>query len=454
MDSMVAAVEIALAVGVAVVAASFVGVVLDRVSDRTLVSGVALLGVLAGAAGIVLAIGLALDRWSWEQLLVSFAGLVAVTAAQAGALGLSRGLRRLRAVEDERTKMLAELDRELELHTDRRLTELDRTLARERAETMHVLVEQERELRETRRREAEQEAELAETQLIETISQSQQRIEQRLSAWSADLERAQQQLKSRLEDLIRQQADALKAHEHRLSEHAAEVAELEQEQNAAIARIRTELDRSIAEAAETAKTELEVHAADRRRALHEVGERLRARERSMREQVEREETEVRQQLAQIVEEVERRHLEQLERILDRAVIRLSEDAERRFDVQLRESREKTAERLSRELELSLDTFTRSAEKEVAARIAEAAQASAMRLQRQIDDVVRAAEAQTTLSNERIQALTERLERSLESANDRLLGFEAHVELELSTKLTEIERALRAAEQSIERERTA
>jgi hypothetical protein len=454
MGSMVAAVEIALIVGIAIVAASFVGVVLDRVSDQLLLAGVAVLGVLTGVAGIVFAVGLALDRWSWEQLLVSFAGLAAATAAQAGALGLSRGLRRLRAVENERTQMLADLDRELELHSERRLAELDRTLARERAETMHLLVEQERELRETRRREAEEEATLAGTRLIETVSESQQRIEQRLSAWSADLERAQQQLKTRLEDLIRQQADALKGHEQRLAEHAAEVSALEEEQNATIARIRAELDRSVAEAAETAKAEIEVHAADRRRALHEVGERLRARERAMREQVEREETEVRQQLAQIVEEVERRHLEQLERILDRAVIRLSEDAERRFDIQLRESREKTAERLSRELELSMDTFTRSAEKEVAARITEAAQTSATRLQRQIDDVVRTAEAQTTLSNERIQALTERLERSLEAANDRLLSFEAHVELELSTKLTEIERALRAAEQSIERERTA
>lgn len=445
---MVATAEITLAVGIAIVAASFVGVVLDRVSDRTLVAGIVVLGVLAGATGILFAIGLVIDRWSWEQLLVAFAGLVAATAAQAGTLGLARGLRRLRAVEDERTQMLADLDHELEVHVGRRLSELDRTLARERAETMHLLVEQERELRETRRREAEQEAEAAQTQLIQTVSDSQMRIEQRLSAWSADLERAQQRLKTRLEDLIRQQADALKGHEQRLAEHAAEVSRLEDEQNAAIGRIRTELDRSIVEASETAKAEIEVHAADRRRALHEVGERLRARERAMREQVEREESEVRQQLAQIVEEVERRHLEQLERILDRAVIRLSEDAERRFDAQLRESREKTAERLSRELELSMDTFTRSAEKEVAARITEAAQASATRLQRQIDDVVRAAEAQTTLSDERIHALTGRLERSLEAANDRLIGFEAQVELEVSTKLAEIERALRAAEQSI------
>ena len=67
----------------------------------------------------------------------------------------------------------------------------------------------------------------------------------------------------------------------------------------------------------------------------------------------------------------------------------------------------------------METFSRSAEKEVASRIAEAAQASASKLQRQIDDVVRAAEAQTTLSNERIQTLHERLERSLELANDGL-----------------------------------
>lgn len=447
---MVAAAEIALAVGIAIVAASFAGVVLDRVSDRTLLAGIVVLGALAGAVGIVFAIGLAIDRWSWEQLLVSFAGLVAATAAQAGALGMSRGLRRLRAVEQERTQMLADLDRELEIHAERRLTELDRTLARERAETMHLLVEQERELRDTRRREAEQEATAAETRLVETVSESQQRLEQRLSAWSADLERAQQQLKARLEDLIRQQADALKGHEHRLAEHAVEVGELEEEQHASIVRIREELDRSVAEAAETAKAEIEVHAADRRRALHEVGERLRTRERSMREQIEREETEVRQQLTQSIQDVERRHLEQLERILDRIVVRLSEDAERRFDVQLRESREKAADRLQRELELSMDTFTRSAEKEVAARISQAAQASATRLQRQIDDVVRAAEAQTALSNERIQTLTERLERSLEAANERLLAFEAHVELEVSTRLAEIERALRAAEQSVER----
>jgi hypothetical protein len=100
----------------------------------------------------------------------------------------------------------------------------------------------------------------------------------------------------------------------------------------------------------------------------------------------------------------------------------------------------------------METFTRTAEKEVADRIAEAAQASAVKLQRQIDDVVRAAEVQTAVSNERIQTLSERLEHSLEAAHERLAAFEAHVELELSAKLGDMERTLRAAEQSVERER--
>ena len=158
---------------------------------------------------------------------------------------------------------------------------------------------------------------------------------------------------------------------------------------------------------------------------------------------------MRAQLASETADVERRALEQLERLIERATLRLSEDAERRFDAQLRESREKTADRLSRELELQMETFSRSAEKEVATRIAEAAQASALKLQRQIDDVVRAAEAQTgALERAHPGAERQRLERSLELANERLAEFEASVELEVSTKLGEIERALRAAEQSV------
>ncbi len=359
----------------------------------------------------------------------------------------------MRSVEDESALILDQLDDMLAANAAQRAKELEQTLARERAETIHLVTEEERRIRDERRIEVSREAELAGNELIESVTSNQQRLEHRLAAWSSDLERAQQQLKARLEELIRQQAEALKDHESRLNVQASEVSSLEEEQNVAIARVRAELDRAIVDAAETAKVEIEAHATERRKALHEVGERLRARERAMREQVDREEVEVRAQLSGEIADVERRALEQLDRLMDRAVLRLSEDAERRFDAQLRDAREKTADRLSRELELSMETFTRSAEKEVAARISEAAQSSALKLQRQIDDVVRAAEAQTSISNERIQALTERLERSLDAAHGRLTEFEANVELELSAKLGEIERTLRAAEQTVERERT-
>lgn len=441
---MVTAIEILVGASIALVAISFVGVALGWARDRWLVVGTGILAGLSGVAAVVFVVGLATGTWDWQPLLVSLGGLVAATAAEAGALALSRGLRRISSVEEESAILLEQLGDVLTAHSEARARELEQTLARERAETMHLLSEQERRLREERRIELERQNEETSVSLAELIAGNQRRVEQRLSAWSADLERAQQQLKARLEDLIRRQAEALQAHEARLEEHAAEVVALEEEQSAAMGRVRVELEGAVTESSEIAKSEIETHATERRRALHEVSERLRRRERSMREQIEREEGEVRAQLAQMTGEVERRQIEQLERLLDRAVLRLSEDAERRFDAQLRDSREKTAERLSRELELSMETFTRSAEKEVAARISEAAQASAAKLQRQIDDVVRAAEVQTGISNERIQALSERLERSLDAANERLAEFEANVELELSAKLAEIERTLRAA----------
>lgn len=170
----------------------------------------------------------------------------------------------------------------------------------------------------------------------------------------------------------------------------------------------------------------------------------------MREQIERESTELKAELAAATQDVERRHLEQLERSLDRTIVRLSEDAERQFDRQIREARERTAERLSRELEMSMEHFMKAAESDVINRIAEAAQGSAARFQRQIDDLVRAAEVQTAISDERIRALTDRLEKSVDAAHVRLNDFEAHVELELSTKLAEMERALRAAGQTVDR----
>jgi hypothetical protein len=222
-------------------------------------------------------------------------------------------------------------------------------------------------------------------------------------------------------------------------------------QQAAIERLRADFAHHLAEAFTEAQTDVDTQVAEQRRVLSELTERMRGQSRSLREEAEREEAEARGRLAASLPEIERRIVEQLQRSLDRATDRLAEEAERRFDAQVKESREETAARLARELEKALEHFSRQAEKDVEARMTEVAQTTARRLQRQLDEVVRGAETQTTLAEERIAFLTSRFEKAIDDAAGRLAAFETDLELELSTKLAEFERAFRHAEQAVERE---
>ena len=64
-----------------------------------------------------------------------------------------------------------------------------------------------------------------------------------------------------------------------------------------------------------ANAELEQHAAERRRALHEVADRLRKRERDLQEVAEREGNDAAQRIQIALGDVERRQVEQLQRIV-------------------------------------------------------------------------------------------------------------------------------------------
>ena len=68
-----------------------------------------------------------------------------------------------------------------------------------------------------------------------------------------------------------------------------------------------------------------------------------------------------------------------------------------------------------------------------------------------NEVVRQAESQTSSTEDRITFITQRLEAAMDTAAGRVAAFESGLELELSTKLTEFERAVRHAEQSVGRE---
>jgi hypothetical protein len=442
---MTLALEIAFATAVGVVAVSLAAVVFARVSERILLGFTIILAIAALAGAAVAALTIVEGTDDSALLLVTVGGLALAALAEAGLVVLARGLRRLREFEQVENDARARLDAYLEHHAEERRAELERRLARERANASYALGEQERQLAEERRDAVARQTERARIELTEAVSSAQGRLETRLMAWAADLDRGQRELEAQLTKLGQRQRAALVDYDARLRADAERLAAASEEQKHALAQLRSEFERLITQFVEEGRAEVETHAAERRRALHEVGERLRNRERGLREQIDREEADSRSRVAAGLADAERRQLAQLEKALDRAASRLSEDAERRFDAQIKESRERSAERLSRELEKSIEEFVRQAEADVSDRIVELARATADRMERRLRDVARAAEAQGEVAGERLRHVTERLDASLAAAEQRIAAFEEEVDARLDAKVGNVERTVRAVE---------
>ncbi len=442
---MALALEIAFAAAVAVVAGSLVAVAFTRVPARLLLGLAVGLGVLALAGAVVAGIEIADGSDDSELLLVTVGGLVLAALAEACLFLLTRGMRRIRESEQVEEEARIRLDAYLDRHAEERIAELERVLARERANTNSMLGEQERQLAEERRDSIARQAEHARVELTEAVAGAQGRLETRLMAWAADLDRGQRELEAQLNRLAQRQKEALAEYDARLRADAERLEAASEEQKQALSQLRAEFERLITQFVEEGRTEVEAHAAERRRALHDVSERLRGRERGLREQIDREEVESRARVAAGLAEAERRQLAQLEKALDRAASRLSEDAERRFDAQIKQSREKSAERLSRELEKSIEEFVRQAESEVSDRIVQLARATADRMERRLRDVARAAEAQGDVAGERLRHVSERLDAALAAAEQRIAAYEEEVDVRLDAKLGHVQRAVKAAE---------
>ena len=420
---MALAFQLAFAAGLGLVGISLVAVAFGRAPERYLVRLAVLLALGALAAGAALVANLADSFTDTSAILLAAGGLGAAAIAELGLAGFVRGLRR--ASELERVAETAKEGLASFVHTEmrERMLELDRLLARERANASHQLSEQERRLSEERRGIVERQTERARVELTQAVSAVQERLERRLMAWAADLDRGQRELEAHLTELSERQRQAVAAYEARLEADTERVEAASEEQRLALGKLREALQRFGTEFLEEGRSEIEVHAAERRRALHEVGERIRQRERALREQIDREEVEARTRLASGLADAEKRHLAALERAFDRAATRLSEFAEKQFDAQIRESREKAAERLSRELERGIEQFARQAEQDVANRIDEVARQTADRLQKRITEAARTGEAQHELAAERVRQLTQRLEETILAAEERIATLE-------------------------------
>jgi hypothetical protein len=366
--------------GVVLAALALAGAALRRASTSALAFVAALEA--AAAVGVWVAFALRHDR----PLAVSAAGLTVCTAATVAALLLRRALNRVAAMDarlaESQTDLLAAVEQEkTALGKDLQLT-----LARARADSRSLLEEQERQIAEERRTLVSQWEHDATAALAEKLNQVQAEIEQRLAGWSQDLDRIAEATKTRIAELEQRQQQVLREIELRLTADAERLSAESEEQRAGVARLRTELTRTVDDALGLVSSELDAHAAERRRALHELEERMARRERELTEQSQREEVDAIQRVKAGFEDVSRRQIEQLERAVDRAVASHADEAAQRFSQLVKTSREDAAKRLARELDRAVSTFSREAETVLAERLAHVGDAGAQRLEHRVSNV--------------------------------------------------------------------
>ena len=375
--------------------------------------------------------------------------LVVVAALALGGLVVAflvarRAFKRLRAFEAELDRGRAVFDEVIGREIDTRAAELERTLARARADSVSQLVDEERRIAEEYRREFAERESAAGATLSQRLTEAQQRLEQRLASWAADLERAQQGLSRQIVQVGERQRQQLADLEARIGADAEGLQTASDEQRVFVARLREDLERVAGEIVAAAGNELDQHAAERRRALHEVAERLRRRERDLKETIEREQTEAVARVQSALGDVERRQVEQLERVVARAATRYSESATQQFDTAIRSAREEAARRLGRELDLSVERFAREAEGVLAERMNQVGEAGAKRIERRLATLAAGVER---AREEAIEALEKRAAEEEEAVRDRMSAIAADAEAErgvLEARLHELSRRIEEA----------
>ena len=379
--------DIVFAAGVVLVAGALAGAAFHAVRSWLLVA----VASLESAAAVAAWVGFALrhDR----GVAVAAGGLTACALAATAAVLLARALARTADRDGHLAAAEQRLREFVEREAAERAAELERALARARADSVSLLVEEERKIAEERRRVfAERERE-AGASLTESLTQIQSQVEQRLAGWAQDLDRAAEATKRRIAELSQRQQQLLADVEHQIVADAERLAADSDEQRAAIGRLRTDIDKSLEEVLSHAHAEVEAHAAERRRALHEIEERARRRERELLERIEHEEGEAVARIRTGFQDVERRQLEQMERLVERAVAGHSDEAAQQFSTIVKSSREDAARRLARELDRSVEVFAREAESVLAERLAHVGDAGAQRLERRLTEATKGLERQ-------------------------------------------------------------
>jgi hypothetical protein len=379
---------------------------------------------------------------------VTAATIVAVAAACVAVLALAASVIVLRKVRSHQQLLEREIERgksafdEVVAHElAQRAEELEHTLARLRADSLSQLAEEERRIAEERRRDvAERERDATERLSVQLVA-AQTAVEQRLADWSSDVGKLQESLAEDLKRIETRQQALMTEANAKIGQDAERLQASVEEQRQLVTRLRAELTRAGQEVMAQANTELEQHAAERRRALHEVADRLRKRERDLQELVEREGNDATQRIQLALGDIERRQVEGLQRIIARETARYTEAASAQFDTTIRGAREEAARRLSRELDLAVERFAREAEGVLTERLNHVSDAAAARVEERLARLRAALERQR---DDALNSLEERSHQVESGLRERLHEIAADAESEravLEARLHELGRRL-------------
>jgi hypothetical protein len=432
--------DIGFAVAVGIAAVALAGAALRFLGRIPLVLLTAV--VIGGAAAGWVAFAL---RSSHPRDLAVAAGGISGCALACGAsLVTAWALRRAADTDAHVAVMQARLLELVEREAADRAAELERTLARARADSVSLLAEEERRIAEERRTAfGDRERELI-ASLTGALTDTQAQVSQRLADWKRDLDRAADATKERLAELAERQKQLFDDAAVRLDADGERLANESETQRESLARLRAELDKSLEDMLATAHSDVESEAAERRRALHELEERMRRREKELMERIEREEVEAGQRIRSGFEDVQRRQIEQMARTVERATASYADEATQQFGALVKSSREDAARRLGRELDRAVETFAREAEVVLAERLAHVGDAGAQRLETRLDDAVKALERQR---DDWIAALDGRIGELEQDVRRRLEELSADADAEravIEARLQELLRRIDAA----------
>jgi hypothetical protein len=379
---------------------------------------------------------------------MTFATIVAVVAACVTLLALAASIRVLQKVRSHQRLLEREIEHgksafdEVVAHElAQRADELSNTLARLRADSLSQLAEEERRIAEERRRDVAERERDATERLSAQLVAAQAAVEQRLADWTNDVGKLQESLTDDLKRVEARQKVLMTEANSKIGQDAERLQTSVEEQRQLVTRLRAELTTAGQEVMQQANTELEQHASERRLALQELADRLRKRERDLQELVEREANEATQRIQLALGDIERRQVEQLQRIIGRETARYTEAASAQFDTTIRSAREEAARRLSRELDLAVERFAREAEGVLTERLNHVSDAAAARVEERL------ARLRAALERQRDDALNSLEERShqVESAlRERLHEIAADAESErsvLEARLHDLSRRL-------------